>query len=349
MTVVLIVGSLLAAVLVDYVAPWPFVMTALYALPVLIAAHRLAAPGVALTLVGAVAVNLASAVVQGTPLVVTIAYSFGLVTVGYLGALFATERARAASLARASQQHAEAAEQARRRLQEYLGMVSHDQLQPLTTLLLSIELLRRPGTGLPEAARDTVDDIESAAHRVLRLSQDLMDAARIGAGRFAVRPVETDLVPVIREVLDLKRQTTNVHELMLEAPGRLEGRWDRERLGQLVANLVANAISYSPAGGRVLVSVAQVGDEVVVAVSDQGPGIAPERVGQLFLPFTRLDEDRSADGSGLGLYIVKAIAEAHGGRVWVDSAPGRGSTFSVALPLTTATGAHAARGRRRAD
>jgi signal transduction histidine kinase len=336
-TAVLIAASFMAAMVVDYFARWPFVMTPLYALPVLVAAHRLPPLGVALTLAGAVAVNLASALVQETPLQITLVYSFGLVAAGYLGTRLAAERLRVAALAAESERHAEVADRARGRLQEFLGMVSHDQMQPLGTLLLSVELLqRRFAAGRPDEAREIVDDIESAAHRVQRLTRDLSDAARIGAGRFAVRPVETDLVPVLREIVDLKQRTSAVHELVLEAPERLDGLWDRERVGQMVANLVSNAIEYSPGGGRVVVSARRMGDEALLAVSDQGPGIPPELADQLCLAFSRLTPDRSQENTGLGLYIVKAIAEAHHGRVWVESTPGEGATFSVALPLAAA-------------
>jgi signal transduction histidine kinase len=336
--IVAVVVALLAAVAVDYLAPWPFVMTPLYALPVLLAAHRLPPLGVAVTLACAVALNLASAVVQGTPLAVTVVYSFGLLAAGYLGTRLAAESQRVAALAREAERQADEADRARGRLQEFLGLVSHDQVQPLSTLLLSIELLRRRvGTSLPAATGEIVDDIESAANRVRRLSRDLMDAARIGAGRFEVHPVETDLVPVLREVVDLKRLTTTAHELVLETPERLDGLWDRERLGQVVANLVANAIEYSPGGGRVTVSLRREGDEAIVGVSDQGPGIAPERAEKLFLPFNRLEEHGPHEGAGLGLYIVKAIVEEHGGRVRLESTPGHGSTFWVALPFKTSS------------
>jgi signal transduction histidine kinase len=330
----LIAAALLAAIAVDYLAPWPYVMTPLYALPVLVAAHRLPPLGVASTLACAVVLNLASAIVQSTPLAITIVYSVGLLAAGYLGTRLATERLRVSALAREAEQHADEADRARGRLQEFLGLVSHDQVQPLSTLLLSIELLRRRvGGELPEDTREIVDDVESAANRVRRLSRDLMDAARIGAGHFEVRPAETDLVPVLREIVDLKRLTTTEHELVLEAPERLDGLWDRERIGQVVANLVANAIQYSPDGGRVTVSLRREGDEAIVGVSDQGPGIMPERAEKLFLPFSRLEEQGPREGAGLGLYIVKAIVEEHGGRVWLESEPGRGSTFRVALPL----------------
>jgi signal transduction histidine kinase len=142
-------------------------------------------------------------------------------------------------------------------------------------------------------------------------------------------------VPVLREIVDLKQRTTAEHELVLEAPERLDGLWDRERLGQLAANLVSNAIEHAP-GGRVVVRLTEQAGEALLSVSDEGPGIPPERAGELFLPFARLGGRGTQEGRGLGLYIVKAIAEEHGGRVWVESTPGRGSTFRVALPVTAA-------------
>jgi signal transduction histidine kinase len=129
---------------------------------------------------------------------------------------------------------------------------------------------------------------------------------------------------------------TVYHHLVLEAPERLVGNWDGGRVGQLLANLVSNAIKYSPAGGEVRVALDCIGGEACVRVSDQGIGMSPDQIERLFQPFTRLYRGQEIHGLGLGLYISKAIAEAHGGRIWVESRPGQGSTFTVTLPLPTA-------------
>ena len=112
------------------------------------------------------------------------------------------------------------------------------------------------------------------------------------------------------------------------------GNWDQDRLHQLFTNLITNAIKYSPNGGEVGITVKQRGQEALVGVADQGIGMTPEQRAVLFQPFARLNQAEGVPGSGLGLYISKAIVEAHGGRISVESMAGQGSAFSVALPLT---------------
>ena len=112
------------------------------------------------------------------------------------------------------------------------------------------------------------------------------------------------------------------------------GNWDQDRLHQLFTNLIANAIKYSPEGGEIGITVQQTGQEALVRVADHGIGMTPEQRAVLFQPFARLDQAGGVPGSGLGLYISKAIVEAHWGRIWVGSTAGQGSAFWVALPLT---------------
>jgi signal transduction histidine kinase len=120
--------------------------------------------------------------------------------------------------------------------------------------------------------------------------------------------------------------------MILDAPEHLEGMWDGERLNQLLTNLISNAVKYSPAGGAVRVSVRGGAGEACVSVADHGIGLNPSEIQRLFQPFTRMYSHQEVEGVGLGLYISKAIVEAHGGRIWVESVPGQGSTFTVALP-----------------
>jgi signal transduction histidine kinase len=177
-----------------------------------------------------------------------------------------------------------------------------------------------------------VQGIEKAARRMSRLMNDLLDAARIGAGGFEVQPAFLDLIDVTRQVVEEQQATTTAHRLLLEGPERLEGMWDGQRISQVLANLISNAIKYSQ-GGDVCISVRPACGEVIIAVSDQGPGIDPADVSRLFQPFVRIHNARPTAGSGLGLYIAKGIVESHAGRIWVDSEPGKGSTFLIALPL----------------
>lgn len=226
-------------------------------------------------------------------------------------------------------------EDTRLRLQQFVGMVAHDLRGPLGVIATSLELLRdnrrRSRSGIEQ---HVLPATENAIRRMQRLVDDLFGAARIGAGRFHVRPFPMDLVEVARRVVEQHQTMSECHRLVLEAPPRLEGEWDPERVGQLLTNLISNAIRYSPDGGEVRVTVIPRNTEVIIRVSDQGIGIRPDEKPLIFEPFTRFQHDPETEGLGLGLYIARAIAEAHGGRIWVDSQPERGTSFFVALPTT---------------
>jgi len=335
-TLLLIGATLLGAIIIDYLAPWPFIMTPLYGIPVLIAAHRLSPRDVGAIAALVTFVNIISGLGEGTPPEVVLLYSAGLILTASLAVSLAWQRQISARHAQEAERQASAVELAHQRMQIFLGMVTHDLRNPLAAVLGYLQILNRPALQLaPERQRQVLLSIEVAANQMRRLVNDLRDAGTIGADRFAIRAAPADLVKVARRVLDLYQTAANGHRLVLDAPDRLEGAWDDERVSQLLANLISNAIKYSPGGGEVRVTVRQAAGEAVVRVSDHGPGLSCAQIGQLFQPFTRLYHDRDVQGTGLGLYISKAIAEAHGGRIWVESEPGRGSTFIVALPAAS--------------
>jgi signal transduction histidine kinase len=315
---------LLGALGIDYLAPWPYVMTPLYAVPVLVATHSLPTRGVAIVGVLATVVNVVSSTLQGTPLVIVVLYSFGLVLTAYLAVLLAIERGRA-------NRHAQQAEEAREQLQEFISLVAHELRNPLTALRGHAQRFRRAELG-PRQMEQSALVIEHTTQRLGRLVNDLLDTTQFSAGRFQTHPVQTDLAELAHEVVALQQPTTGQHRLILECPDRVDGDWDGERISQVLANLVSNALKYSPEGGDVRVQVRTTDADVTVCVSDQGPGIAPEQKQRLFQPFTRLIETAAAPGLGVGLYLARGIVEAHGGRIWVDSQPGAGSTFCFNLP-----------------
>ncbi len=220
-----------------------------------------------------------------------------------------------------------------RYMQRFLAMVSHDLRQPLSILLGRVGLLiGQAPSSLGDNEVRSLRAIEAAAQRIERLVDDIEDAVHIGAHHFEVQPTRLDLVEVLHETVEHQRSTASYHHITLTAPERVEGSWDRDRLGQLFANLLSNAVKYSPDGGEVRVMVRATGREVVVEVSDQGIGIPAESRHMLFEPFARLGI-RGSRGKGLGLYISRAIAEAHGGRIWFESEEGKGSSFYVSLPI----------------
>jgi len=180
--------------------------------------------------------------------------------------------------------------------------------------------------------------INNSARRMMALISDLLDLARIEAG-MAGNPKPNDLAQIVRDLLPnftLQLQEKSL-ELQVDIPDTpLPVLADRQRLEQIVANFVSNAIKYNFDGGQVSVKLEARGKEVWFSVSDTGPGIPPAAQAQLFQKFYRVPEVQEATGArgtGLGLSIVKAIAEASGGRVWVKSRVGQGSTFGCALPL----------------
>lgn len=216
-----------------------------------------------------------------------------------------------------------------------LASVAHDLRNPLTALKLTVDRLR-PDRPLPpeERLRPMLARIGKETARCDRMLTDLMDIARIEGGEIELCHETRDACELAREVVELYRPTATAHELRLSLPEEpVPLRCDPARIEQVLNNLVANAIKYSPEGGVVQVSVTRAGAEVTIAVADQGVGIASEDQRRLFERYWRApSSSRVAPGVGLGLWAARRIAEAHGGRIEVTSAAGEGSTFTLRLP-----------------
>jgi PAS domain S-box-containing protein len=208
---------------------------------------------------------------------------------------------------------------------EVLGIVAHDLRNPLSTILTEAWLL---------GEREAGQQIQRAAERMNRLIQDLLDVTRLEAGRLTLRlrPLRPAQVAADAVQIQSGLAAAGAHELRLElSTDLLEVDADRDRLLQVFENLIGNAIKFTPAGGSITVGAVQEGMQVLFSVRDNGPGIAPEDQPHLFDRFWQARPTRR-DGAGLGLPIVKGIVEAHGGRVWVQSAPETGSTFFFTIP-----------------
>jgi signal transduction histidine kinase len=241
---------------------------------------------------------------------------------------------RSEALAREYQeQRANEAERARDELREFVGMVVHDLRNPLTVVQGNTQLAQRQVAAADtNAGQRTLERTDRALQSMRRLVDDLLDAVRIGSGRFVTVPQPGDLVEVVLQAVEEQRAVDDAHRFVVDLPEELPGSWDIDRLRQVIANLLSNARKYSPSGTEVRVRLQSTNGRVVMTVTDQGVGIAPEQIDQLFQPFARLDQKRAATGTGLGLYITKGIVEAHGGRIWVESTVGQGSTFFIEVP-----------------
>jgi signal transduction histidine kinase len=327
-TAYVLVGLALAAAMIVnlLLLPGEHLVSSLYAIPVLIASHRFA-PRVVVALSGlSIALYLLSAYLEHRPMTVWPFGVLGLMMVGYLGVRYALHRIEI-------DQQLRDLEDARQNLQEFLGMVTHDLSGALTGVLGCAELLARNDHVASDETRWATMAINDAAGQMRRLLGDLRDAAAIGAGRFSITPELMDVAELTRLVAAQQQLMTDRHKIIVSVADRLEGCWDRERLRQLLTNLLSNAVKYSPDGGEVRVTVHPTRHSVRISVSDDGIGIPADQQAKLFEPFARLEQCHRATGSGLGLCITNAIAEAHGGRISIESLVGRGSTFHVDLPV----------------
>ncbi|WP_242334037.1 MULTISPECIES: ATP-binding protein [Anaeromyxobacter] len=215
-----------------------------------------------------------------------------------------------------------------------LGIVGHDLRTPLSAIEAGATLLSR--RTLPPAEARTLARILSSSRRMARMIGDLLDFTRVrDAGGIPLAPRAMDLREVCRPVVDEAALRHGPDAVALSLDGNLSGAWDPDRLQQAIANLVSNALQYQPAGTPVRLRAAGEADAVRVEVENDGPPIPPEATRAIFEPFRRGDvRQAGADGLGLGLFIVRTIVEAHGGRVDVASGPGRPTRFTVRLPRT---------------
>lgn len=229
-----------------------------------------------------------------------------------------------------------AAEAASRAKTLFLSHMSHELRTPLNAVLGFAQLLRDdPGLSLPPSRRQWVDHIHAAGQHLLGMITDLLDLTRIEAGALLVRQEVVPLDEVLDECLSMLRPQAGAARVLLHAPppGGLMVQGDRQRLRQVLLNLVGNAIKYNQPGGQVWVRAQAGPHRVAVSVRDTGPGIAPERLGELFTPFNRLGREHGRiDGAGVGLALSQGLARLMDGEIRVDSQPGQGSTFTLDLP-----------------
>lgn len=237
-----------------------------------------------------------------------------------------------------------ALEEANRRMDQFLGIAAHELRTPVTSMSVNLKLLlRRAGAQRPSPSEDDDYDLLDRTNRQMarltRLVDDLVDMSRIQTGGLEMRMERCDLLSVVREEVEGQRlaHPARVIALRLPSEGRAPVVADADRMGQVVANYVTNALKYSRPPKPVEVRLDRADGRVRVSVRDEGPGIAPEEHARIWEVFHRAPgievQSGSGVGLGLGLHIAKTIVERHGGAVGVESAPGVGSTFWFTLPL----------------
>jgi PAS domain S-box-containing protein len=218
---------------------------------------------------------------------------------------------------------------------EFLSIVSHEFRTALTGIQGFSELIRDGGLE-PDEVRAYGGYIFNDADRVNRLIGDMLDLDRMESGRMTMRTADVDINEVLTEAVSRAVPSAATVEFKSDLDPRLPiVAGDRDRLIQVVSNLVNNAVKYSPDGGTVTLSSRVEGHFALISVTDTGIGIPPDEIGHVFERFRRVRSGaaQSIPGTGLGLTIVKQIVEMHGGKIWVESAVGHGSSFHFTIPL----------------
>ena len=219
---------------------------------------------------------------------------------------------------------------------DLVAVVSHDLKNPLGLIATQASIFLRILTPADEASgrlRAGVERIQRAVERMSALIHDLLDLAKIEAGRFSLRRQPEDVRDMMEEALLILRPLADAKRITVEDEilGSNAVSADRERIYQVLSNLIGNAVKFTPEDGRIRVRVEPQESLILITVSDTGPGLRPEQLPHLFDRYWQA-RDGARDGSGLGLFIAKGIVEAHGGRIWAESA-GAGATLRFTLPV----------------
>lgn len=221
------------------------------------------------------------------------------------------------------------------RKDDFIKMASHELRTPLTILLGYTQLLRRQlGGSVHPPTLSALASIEQRAKQLSRLVTDLLDLSKIQAGRLTFADEIVDVDALVREVVEQCQQTSPQHQIAIEGSARGAIICDRDRLSQVVINLLTNAIKYSPQAEQIIVHLTSTSEGPIVSVQDFGIGIPKTEQQKIFERFYRVtrDQDRITSGLGVGLFVAQQIIEHYRGKLWVESREGQGSTFSFSLP-----------------
>ena len=240
---------------------------------------------------------------------------------------------------RATQAQFAAIEELSRLKGEFVSLVSHELRTPLAPIIGYSEILA-DDTALPESARQYARIVNEQGSRLERLVNDLLELARLENSNFRIERQTVSLREIIDSNIRQLSQLSNKHTLRTDIEAGLPNiEADPDRLSQVISNLVTNAIHYSPHGGEIAINAQHVGNDVRVVVRDHGIGIPSDRRDRIFEKFYRVGDaqTRRVSGTGLGLAICHDLVQAHGGKLWVESVEGSGSSFYFTLPASSAT------------
>jgi PAS domain S-box-containing protein len=225
--------------------------------------------------------------------------------------------------------------------EEFVSIVSHELRTPLTSIRGSIQLvLGEPGSVPDQEHRSLLQIALNNCERLVRIINDILDVSKIESGNLPLQKKAVNVAELVRQSVDVvagPARNANV-KVDVKIPANLRPVIvDQDRIVQALVNLLSNAVKFAPTGSTVTIAATSGDQNIILSVSDEGEGIAPENLNRLFRKFQQVDgsSSRRKGGTGLGLAITKALVEQHGGRIFVDSELGRGTRFSITLPLAT--------------
>jgi signal transduction histidine kinase len=217
----------------------------------------------------------------------------------------------------------------------FISVISHELKTPVALIKGFVGTLRRDDVSWnSDVVQDSLEVIEEEADHLTELIENLLDASRLQAGGLNLNHCDLKFETFTEKMAERFRTQSDKHTIVVDFPPEFPiVMADEDRLNQVLSNLLSNAIKYSPEGGEILISGQVRPKQVIICVRDQGPGISPGDIPHVFDRFYRGDSaSRTTKGAGLGLYLTRAIIEAHGGRIWVDPRPGDGARICFSLP-----------------
>jgi signal transduction histidine kinase len=227
-------------------------------------------------------------------------------------------------------------EAASRHKSEFLATMSHELRTPLNAIIGFSQVLKQQMYGpLNERQTDYVDDVLSSGQHLLNLINDILDLAKVEAGRMELQPSTFELPELLENAASMVRERATRQGIGLivatdDSVGGMEG--DERKVKQILFNLLSNAVKFTPSGGKVTLVARATEEQVVIAVHDTGIGIGADELDKIFEEFYQVGASRTQEGTGLGLALTRRLVELHDGKLTVESEPGVGSTFTVTMP-----------------
>jgi len=218
---------------------------------------------------------------------------------------------------------------------DFVANISHELRTPLASIRLLVDTLQSGALADQKIASDMLSKIGFEVDALSQLARELLDLAMIESGQMPLKLEETDLRNLVQAQIErfMPQAQQKQQRLIVDIAPATCALADAEMIGRVLSNLLHNAVKFTPAEGQIGVSARVEGENVIVAVSDTGPGIPPESLSRIFERFYKVDRARGQSGTGLGLAIARHIVEGHGGRIWAESTPGHGATFRFTLPV----------------